>query len=46
MTTLGTKEVVFLVNNIARSTMENNVKNKLSNHTEQDEVEDEDGEKE
>jgi len=42
----GTKEVVCLVSNIAHSTMENDVENKLNNHTEQDEVEEEEEEAE
>jgi len=46
MTTPGTEEGVCLVSNIAHSTMENDVENKLNNHIKQDEVNDEDEEEE
>jgi len=42
----GTREAVFLVSNIAHPTMENDVENKLNNHTIQDEVKDEDDDEE
>jgi len=40
----GTEEAVCLVSNITHSTMENDVENKLNNHTEQDEVEEDEEE--